>query len=153
LRPVFAEYFRDPISNIERRVTLGTGIGYHIIDTSKTKWDATAGPAYQSTVFRSVEQGEEPKESTLAFVFATAFDTELTKRLDLKANYNFNIVNEESGTYIHHVITTLETELTKWLDFDISFVWDRTQDPTPRADGTIPEQNDFQVIFSIGVDF
>jgi hypothetical protein len=153
LRPVFAEYFRDPISNIERRVTLGTGIGYHIIDTSKTKWDATAGPAYQNTVFRSVEQGEEPSESTPAFVFATAFETELTKRLDLKASYNFNLVNQESGSYIHHFITTLETELTKWLDFDISLVWDRTQDPTPRADGTVPDQNDFQVIFSLGVDF
>ena len=90
---------------------------------------------------------------TLAFVFATAFETELTKRLDLKANYNFNLVNQESGTYIHHFMTTLETEITKWLDFDISFVWDRTQDPTPRADGTVPEQNDFQVIFSLGVDF
>jgi len=153
LRPVFAEYFRDPISNIQRRVTLGTGIGYHIIDTSKTKWDATAGPAYQNTVFISVEAGEEPNESTPAFVFATAFDTELTKRLDFIAKYNFQLVNQESGSYIHHFMTTLETELTKWLDFDISFVWDRTQDPTPRADGTIPEQNDFQLIFSLGVDF
>ena len=54
-RPFFGEYFRDPLSNIQRRVTLGTGIGYHIIDTSKTKWDATVGPAYQNTVFISVE--------------------------------------------------------------------------------------------------
>jgi putative salt-induced outer membrane protein YdiY len=152
-RPVFAEFYRDPLSNIQRRTTLGAGIGYHIIDTSKTKWDATAGPAYQNTVFTSVEAGQEPNESTPAFVFATAFDTELTKRLDLIAKYNFQIVNQESGSYIHHIITTLETELTKWLDFDISFVWDRTKDPTTRADGTVPEQNDFQLIFSLGVDF
>jgi len=37
-RPVLGEYFRDPFSNIQNRVTVGTGIGYHIIDTSKTKW-------------------------------------------------------------------------------------------------------------------
>ncbi len=153
LRPVFAGFFRDPIQNIQRRVSLGTGVGYHIIDTSKTTWDITGGPAYQNTVFISVEKGQEPEESTLALTVSTLFDTELSKRLDLKARYNFQIVNEESGSYLHHVITTLETEVTKWLDFDISFVWDRTQDPTPRADGTVPNQDDYQMIFAIGVDF
>ncbi len=51
LRPVFAGFFRDPIGNIQRRVNLGAGIGYHLIDTSKTTWDITGGPAYQNTVF------------------------------------------------------------------------------------------------------
>ncbi len=62
------------------------------------------------------------------------------------------MVDEASGSFLHHFITTLETKIWKWLDFDISFVWDRTKDPVPRADGTVPEQNDFQLIFSIGVD-
>jgi putative salt-induced outer membrane protein YdiY len=153
LRPIFAGFFRDPITNIQRRVTLGAGIGYHIIDTSKTTWDITGGPAYQNTVFNSVEAGEEPNESTPALTVANLFETELTKRLDLKVRYDFQFVNEESGSYIHHFITTLETEITKWLDFDISFVWDRTQDPTPRADGSIPDQDDYQMIFALGVDF
>lgn len=34
-RPVFVEYFRDPFTNIENRVTVGTGMGYNIIDTNK----------------------------------------------------------------------------------------------------------------------
>jgi len=58
-RPVFGEYFRDPFSNIEYRVTAGTGIGYHIIDTSKTKWDITPGLAYQHTQNVSVEAGQD----------------------------------------------------------------------------------------------
>ena len=151
-RPVFGEYFRDPIQNIGRRVTLGTGIGYHFIDTPKTKWDATAGPAYQTSEFISVEPGEDLKQSTPSFTFSTAFKTDITKRVELKTNYNFQIVNEASGSFLHHFITTLETKIWKWLDFDISFVWDRTKDPIPRADSTVPEQNDFQLIFSIGVD-
>jgi hypothetical protein len=153
LRPVFAGYFRDPIQNIQRRVNVGAAIGYHIIDTSKTTWDITGGPAYQNTLFISVEAGQEPEESTPSFVVETFFDTELNKRLDLKARYNFQIVDEASGSFIHHFITTLETELTKWFDFDISFVWDRTKDPTPRADGSVPNQDDYQLIFAIGVDF
>ena len=49
--------------------------------------------------------------------------------------------------------SSFETEITKWLDFYISFVWDRTQDPAPREDGSIPDQDDYQLIFAIGVDF
>ena len=83
----------------------------------------------------------------------THFDTELTKTVDFDVRYNFNIVNEKSGTYNHHMIAALETELTSWLDFDISFVWDRTEDPRPESDGTVPEQDDFYLIFSMGVEY
>jgi putative salt-induced outer membrane protein YdiY len=153
LRPVFAEYYRDPFLNIQYRISFGTGIGYHIINTPKTTWDLTGGPAYQETQFISVQAGQSDNESTPALVVSTSYDTELTRKIDLKAGYTFYIVNQASGSYTHHIITTLETELTKRFDFDISFVWDRTKDPTPNADGTIPKSNDFQLIFSIGIDF
>jgi len=153
LRPVFGEYFRDPFQNIEQRYTIGTGIGYHLIDTSRTEWDLTVGLAYQSTQFVSVETGQDPKVSTPALAVGTNYETELSKNVDFIINYSFNVVNEESGTYTHHTITTLETELLSWLDFDISFVWDRIQDPTANADGTIPEQDDFRLIFSLGLDY
>ena len=152
-RPFFGEYFRDPFRNIDSRVTLGAGIGYHIIDTSKTEWDAFAGPAYQRTRFESVLPGEDSSESTPAFVAGTYFEKELTKKVDLNSSYEFQILNEESGTYTHHFIVSLETELTGWLDFDISFVWDRIKDPQPEADGTVPKSNDFYLIFSLGIDF
>jgi len=153
LRLIFAEYYRDPFQNIENRTTLGTGIGYHIIDTSKTSWDVTAGPAFQYTQFKSVEQGQNSSESTPAFVAGTQYETELTKSLDLIGHYSLNIVNKESGSYTHHAIATLETEITDLIDFDISVVWDRTQNPQPRTDGSVPEQDDFQTIFGVGVDF
>ena len=153
LRPIFGEYFRDPFSNIKSRVTVGTGMGYHIIDTSKTNWDITVGPAFQSTRFVSVESGKDSSESTPALFANTSFDTELTKKLDFIAVYNFNIVNEESGRYSHHTIATMEAEVSDLLDFEISFVWDRTEKPKLRADGTLPKQNDFQLIFGVEVDF
>ena len=152
-RPIFGEYFRDPFSNINSRVTLGTGIGYHIIDTPKTKWEVAGGPAYQTTRFESVQPGYASSESTPALVVGTHYDTELTKTLDFEGRYSFQILNEASGRFTHHLLVALESELTRWLDFDISFVWDRTQDPTPREDGSIPDQDDYQLIFAIGVDF
>jgi hypothetical protein len=128
-------------------------MGYHIIDTSKTEWDVFAGPAYQTTRFESVIPGENSSKSTPAFVAGTSFERELTKTVDLNSRYEFQILNEESGTYTHHFVVALETELTGWLDFDISVVWDTIKDPQPEADGTAPKSNDFYLIFSLGIDF
>ena len=152
-RPVFGEYFRDPFQNIDGRYTVGTGLGYHIINTAKTEWDATAGVAYQGTQFASVEPGQDLDISTPVLAISTLYETGLTRKIDFSFNYSFNIVNEESGSYTHHLITTLETELTSWLDFDISFVWDRVKNPTASADGTVPEPDDYRLTFSLGVDY
>jgi hypothetical protein len=153
LRPVFGEYFRDPFQNIDGRYTVGASIGYHIISTAKTEWDATAGAAYQGTQFISVEPGQDLKTSTPVLAISTLYETNLTRKIDFSFNYSFNIVNEESGSYTHHMITTVETELTSWLDFDISFVWDRVKNPTASADGTVPDPDDYRLTFSLGVDY
>jgi hypothetical protein len=50
------------------------------------------------------------------------------------------------------MIAALETELISWLDFDVSFVWDRTEDPRADSDGTVPEQDDYYLILSVGVE-
>jgi hypothetical protein len=68
------------------------------------------------------------------------------------ALYKFNIVNQESGTYTHHARATLEIELTRRLDLDISLVWDRIEDPKPEDDGRVPDQDDFYFFFGIGFE-
>ena len=151
-RPVFGEYFRDPFSNIENSVTVGTGVGYHIIDTSKTEWDITPGLAYQHTQNVSVEAGQDSDNSTPALVVGTVYDTELTKMIDFNARYKFNIVNQESGKYTHHAVAAVAIELTDKLDLDLSIVWDRIQDPKPKDDGRVPDQDDFYFFFGIGFE-
>jgi len=151
-RPIFAEYFRDPFQNLDYRTTIGVGGGYYIIDTPKTTWNVSGGPGYRATRYVSVQPGDSQKVTTPALVVGTFYDTALTKTVDFNGRYNFSIVNEESGTYTHHAIATVEIELTSILDFDISFVWDRTQDPQTRADGSVPKQDDFQLLFTLGVD-
>ena len=151
-RPVFGEYFRDPFANIQNSVTVGTGVGYHIIDTPKTEWDITPGIAYQYTQNVSVEAGQNTDNSTAVLVVGTEYDTELTKKIDFNALYKFNIVNQESGTYTHHAKATLEIELTGRLDLDISLVWDRIEDPKPEDDGRVPDQDDFYFFVGIGFE-
>lgn len=152
-RPGFGEYYRDPFQNIAYRYTLGAGGGYQAIDTARTDLNVTGGLAYQETEFDSVEAGQDEKISSPAIVVGTRYETELTKRIDFKINYSFNIVNQDSGNYTHHSVTSLETEITSWLDFDISFVWDRIKDPTANADGTVPESDDYQLMFLLGLEY
>jgi hypothetical protein len=151
-RPLFFEYFRDPFSNIENRTNIGMGIGYHIIDTSKTEWDITPGLAYQYTENVSVEAGGDSHNATTAFEVETNYETELTKKIDLNAAYKFNVVNKESGKYSHHIVTTLEIELTHRLDLDVSLIWDRIQDPKLKDDGLLPKQDDYYFLFGISFE-
>jgi len=151
-RPVFAEYFRDPFQNLDYRATIGFGGGYHIIDTPKTTWNVSGGPGYRVTEYVSVAPGDSQNVDTPVLVIGTFYDTALTKTVDFNGSFNVGLVNEESGSYTQHLIATFETELTKVLDFDVSFVWDRTQNPQIRADGTTPAQDDFKLLLTLGVD-
>jgi putative salt-induced outer membrane protein YdiY len=151
--PAYGEYYRDPFQNIGSRWTLGMGLGYTLIDTSKIDWEINGGLAYQTTQFDDVLEGESDSANTPALVIGTLYDHKITKSIDFIFDYTFYIVNEESGTYTHHLLTGLEFELTSLFDFDITLVWDRIQDPRENSDGTFPEQDDFRLTFGLGIDF
>ncbi len=151
--PVYGEFYADPFQNIGSRWTLGAGLGYQILDTKKIDWELNGGVAYQTTQFDDVLEGESDSADTPALVIGTIYDHELSKAIDFLFDYRFLIVNEESGTYTHHLVTGLEFEISNLLDFDITFVWDRIQDPRPDSDNTLPEQDDFRLTFGLGFDF
>jgi len=151
--PVFFEYFSDPFTNIDSRITLGTGLGYTMIDDGRTELSFSGGPAFVKTEFVSVTVDQNSSESTPAAVLRTNYDFELTKSIDFIARYNIQIGNKASGGYTHHIILTIENEITGALDFDTSFIWDRTAHPTQAQDGTSPEPNDYRVTFGISYTY
>jgi len=151
--PAYADWYRDPFANIAQRWTLGMGLGYELVDTSTITWEVNGGLAYQATTFDSVKEGEDGSAGTPSLVMGTVYDHELTKWMDFVFDYRFFIVNRESGTYTHHMITGFELELTRILDLDISFIWDRTQNPKPGAGGVVPEQDDIRLVLFVGFDF
>jgi len=152
-RPLIAQYFRDPFTNIEHQGTLVSGLGYDIIDTSRTEWDTyiAVGVNYVERV--SVEAGQPTSSTSPSLTIGTAFDTELTSWMDYEFSFSATFLDEESGTYQHHLVTTLSSDLTGNFDIDVSFVWDRTEDPPPLEDTTIPEQDDFRLLISLAYDF
>jgi len=152
-RPIFGRYKTDKFTNIDSQVTVGTGLGYTLIDTSKTEWNIFGGPAYQATRFVSVQPGENIKETTLALVAGTDYDIELTKKLDFIFDYSTTWGNKESGGYTHRMVITFESEITGSFDFDISFVWDHVSNPTPAEDGSIPFPDDYRMTLGVSYEF
>ena len=148
-----SEYYHDPFQNIDHRFTVGGGLGYFLIDKPKTEWLISGGPAYQSIRFSTVEAGESQDRSTVAIVVQSSFDIELTKRTDLEIGYTATAANEDSGGLTQHGTISLVIELTRTLDLDISFIWDRIGNPQATSSGVVPKNSDFRLNLSFGVKF
>jgi hypothetical protein len=151
--PIYVEYYRDPFSNIDSKLTLATGLGYTVIDDGDTELSFSGGPAFVKTKFISVAAGQNNVESSPGLWLKTNYDTELTKAIDFIAKYNIQVSNTETGGYTHHIILTLNSEITGSLDFDTSFIWDRTTHPTEAEDGTRPFPDDYRITFGISYTF
>lgn len=147
------EWYRDRFQNIADRWTVGAGLGYEIVDTPRSSWSVTGGPAWQSTAWDSVEIGDDDTSSSLALHIGTDFDFEITDSIDFYASYDALFADQESGTYSHHVDTGLEIDLIGDLDFNVSWIWDHIRDPRPLEDGTVPEQDDTRLVFGLGWSF
>ena len=111
------------------------------------------GPAYQETRFESVPTDEDTNESTPALAVGTRAEWEIFDWLDLDGNYRLQVVDEASGTYSHHMVVSFEFSITKLLDFDVSWIWDRIQDPRPDASGETPEPDDFRTTVGLSFEF
>jgi hypothetical protein len=152
-RVAYLEYVRDKFRNIEHQANVNTGIGYSIVRSPKKDWDVTASVGALYIHYVSVEPGNSIDNVSPALGLGTRYDQEITSTLDFLFDYNLQIVDEDNGSAIHHLVTTVSTEFIKDFEFDVSLVWDRVRNPQPAADGTVPKQDDFQMIFAVGYEF
>lgn len=148
--PIFGEYYRDPFQNIDSRYTVGVGLGYTIIDDGKVEWNVGSGPAYLRINYLSVQPGEDDSISSAALVLTSDYSNEINSQLDLAINYSATGAHSDTGGYTHNFRTSLATELSERLDFNISFTWDRISEPKTGADGVTPEQDDYRLMFGLG---
>ena len=151
--PLFSEYYTDKFQNIASQVTASTGLGYAVIDKRKLKLDISGGPGIIYTKYDAVEEGEKDRATSASIETRIKMDWEINKKNDLIYDYKFTITDNDSGAYKHHMILSLENELTSWLDLDLSFIWDRLGKPTELEDGTVPFKNDYQFLIGLGVEF
>ncbi len=147
------EYHRDTFKNIDTQVSLGSSFGYDLIRTSKTEWEISGGLGALYKRFVSVGPGEEIDNVSTFLEFGTKYNTKLTTTMKYLFDFSFQLVDESSGTYIHHLITTLSSGITGRMSLDVSFVWDRIADPQPVANLTVPEKDDIQLIVAVSYKF
>jgi len=151
-RPIFFEYYRDPFQNIANKYTVGAGVGYYVMDTDKTEWDFTAGPAYQKTQFDTVAEGEDKSNSSMSWFISTNYELEVTKKIDFSLNYRYLTANSDAGGDSQYAMAAFEFEITDDIDFDMSLVWDYLADPIADENGVVPEKEDYKMIFALGID-
>jgi hypothetical protein len=153
VRPVQFEYYQDTLANISYRLTGSMSAGYYIFDCSGLEWTVSAGPGYQYTRFANVEADQADSASTPAAVISSSFKQDITQRLTLKQTWQSIFTKEQAGQYTHHAVTTLEFEVKRHLNLDVSFVWDYLQNPQTRSDLSIPQKSDYYLTVGFGVRF
>lgn len=152
-RPVQLEYYRDQLANIDYRTTANVGVGYYLFDRDGLEWKMAAGPGFQYTRYETVSPGEPDSASTPAGIFQTEFRADVTTRLTFIESFTGTVSSEEAGLYNHHLISTLEFEIKRFLNLDLSFVWDYLQTPQREADGVVPQHSDLRLSLGLGVKF
>jgi hypothetical protein len=154
IRALNAEYYRDPLSNINHRITAGFGLGYYIFDNDKTEWFVAAGPSYQRVWFASTPEGERNIVDTPGATFQTRLKQSLTRRVDFILEDDFTFTKSESGTFSNHAIATLKfKKALEGLDLKISLIWDRIEDPQQEDGGAVPGRDDFRFTLGLGYSF
>jgi putative salt-induced outer membrane protein YdiY len=151
--PFEGEYYRDPFRNIDRRITLGAGLGYVVIDKKELTWEVSGGPSFLNTRYISVQQGESASDSSFALMLGTLVETDITKTLEFTFQYDIKAAQKKAGGYSHHAIASFENEITKRIDLDVSLLWDRTSYPTADANGVVPKADDYRFMLGFNYSF
>jgi len=153
IRPLQFEYYQDDPANIDYRLTDGVGGGYYVFDRTGLEWMVSAGPSYQYTRFGTVETGQSDTATTPAGVLESKFKADITSRLTFIQSWQSTFTSREAGQYTHHTVSTLEFEIKRHLDLDVSLVWDYLQNPQVKSDKVVPQKSDLYLNVGFGVRF
>jgi len=157
--PLFGQLFNDRFQNIQFRATPATGVGVHLVDAPKVKWDFQTGVGYQYLNYKDALAGGTPNPQHDAFIpLFTYADFDITGAVDLTVSWLTNLVVTTIGNTNHTGKADLAIELSSVLDLDIAFLFLRTEQPAPQpapAPGDPPldpiQKNDYQLVVGISL--
>ena len=152
-RPVAINYYRDPYQNIDHEWSVGTGMGYYVMDESDITWIVTTGPGYQMTRFSETPDDEDRAVDSAVLFLSTQYEQELSDDVDLEGSYQVIFSDEESGRAKHHAELILEVDLTDKLDLMVAVYWDRTEKPQQDDEGIAPTPDDAQLAVGLNLEF
>ncbi len=153
LTPVAFEAFTDEFQNTSYRLTPTIGVGYYLFRKPALEWDVWLGGGYQHTRLDSAIPGDSNTSDNGAIALSTSIDADLNSRVDLILEYQLQVIAPDIALTNHHTEVTLEIDLTSLVDLDVSFIWDRIEDPATEADGSTPKTDDFRLSVGLALEF
>jgi putative salt-induced outer membrane protein YdiY len=150
--PFTAEFLNDTFQNYQFRTTPATGAGVHIFDTKKVEWDLGGAMGYQYVRFFSTAASVDNPQNDGFIGFRTYADFDFTDDVELELEWRTNVVYTSIGLTNHFGSATFSVDVTDILDLETTFNFYRTEDPPPRADGSVPKKNDYEVIVSLALE-
>lgn len=143
------EYFRDEFQNIEARITPGLALGYEFLKNAMAEWDVSLGGSYQYTAFI---QGSSA-DHDFAVVGSTTLEIDITPDIDLNTTYTVQLIATDLDKTNHHLETEVSNDIWGPVDLDITFIWDRIEQPVADDEGVRPKSDDFRILVGLSVDF
>ncbi len=150
--PAAAQFLNDKFQNIKFRATPGAGAGVHVFDTKRWEWDLDGGLGYQYLELLSAAGGVKNPQNDGFITFGTWAELEFYKDVELEIEWRTNLVYTNIGNTNHTGRATFSVEITDIFDFETNFIFLRTEEPLPRADGTVPARNDYQLTVGVALD-
>jgi putative salt-induced outer membrane protein YdiY len=153
ITPLAIMIYHDKFTNIAIQSTPYAGVGYHALKKKKAEMDLELAAGYQHTKYISVQPGEDEENRSGAILPTIGIETDPLKDVDLDVLYQAGITIPDPEDTTMHGELILSVEITKLFDLDVSWIWDRVQNPRPAEDGTIPKKDDVKLTVGIGIDF
>jgi hypothetical protein len=150
--PLALEYWADKFQNIDYRLTVAAGAGLDLYKKHGMDWYLQLFGGYLATRYLSVEPGADQEDESGTVIPATNFEWDITDDIEFDFNYNATIAIPQPRNTFHHAQGLLTIEFIGVLDLSLALTWDRNENPQPRADGSVPERDDFRTSFGLAVD-
>jgi len=142
-RPLDLSLFRDPLQNVNSRINVGMGIGYQFIDDGDQELEMNLGPSYLYTKYEYTDTQLTSSDSSLAVSLTVDYEREIHDQIDFELSYKITATESELGGYLQNTKMNFDIELTDVLDFEITFFWDRVNNPLFDVDGMQLEKMTF----------
>jgi hypothetical protein len=160
LIPIAGQLLYDAFQNIKVRATPSVGAGVYLFKktrerknhTNQFEWDLQSGLGYQLLAFLSTPTGTTNPQSDGFILFRTHWKLEfLNDNVELTIDWRTNLAYTNFGSTNHTGTVDVSVGITDRFNFVTTFLFLRVRDPEPRSDGTVPKENDYQVVVSLAI--
>ena len=149
VQPVTGQLLSDKFQDTTFRAQPAVGAGVRFLDTPRAWWHISTGIGYQYLkLFEPFPGVPDPQHDGLVR-FATRARFDITGDVYLLINWVTNLTFTTIGNTNHTGIAAFLLEVTNIFDFEASFLYLRTEEPPPRANGTFPAKNDYRLVLGV----